>query len=169
MMPQDSLRKGLIAATVAFANQMLDWRETKDEPMRQVHTENFRRTVTDFADNGCETSLAWHTLGFWTDVGKERIGCFARALEATEMEIFREPPAHAALQIYYSDTKASCYYEIARVHRTEGSSAVALDFLSRALLSARDADLCARSSGLRHKSWSSTILRLRAAVEKKLK
>src|SRR5260221_11031185 len=55
-----------------------------DVPVRQHITENYRLAVEKAAAQGIEVALCWHSLGVWTEEGKERIGYFSRALACME-------------------------------------------------------------------------------------
>ena len=112
-----------------------------DDKLRRKLTEDFRLAVERAAQHGVELSMAWCNLATWTELGKARIGYFARALECVESgrdmlpgtaEV--QPPGHD------SEMRADCLYEIARVHAHEGDAAVARDFLKRALPLAQEAE-----------------------------
>jgi hypothetical protein len=61
--------------------------------------------------------------------------------------------------------RASCYYEIARVHAAEGSAEVALRFLERALPYALKAERLKAEGNLNVHSVAKKILQLRASLE----
>jgi hypothetical protein len=120
-----------------------------DVPMRRHVTENYRQAVEEAAAKGIEVSLCWHTLGVWTEEGKERIGYFSRALDCVEScrDIHLRPPGPNA---DWNDVhmRAECLYEIGRVHAHEGDPAVARDFLSRALPLAQQAETMRGPAGV---------------------
>lgn len=111
-----------------------------DEVMRRVETERYRQAVAKAARHGIEVSLTWHTLGVWTEEGKERIGCFSRALACVRAEAAAEPQTQPQKAWTYVHTEADCLYEIARVHAHEGAPAAARRFLEEALPIAQRAD-----------------------------
>ena len=122
-----------------FVKKTGDYMTTRDEVMRQVATEKYRQEVERAAQAGCESSLTWHTLGVWTEEGKGRIGCFARALELLQQEKLRKPPETPMEKWSHQHTTADCLYEIGRIHAAEGSREVAKEFFARALAPARTA------------------------------
>ena len=123
-----------------FVRKLGEYTLTKDDVMRQVATEKFRQEVERAARAGSENSLAWHTLGVWTEDGKGRIGCFSRALAVMANEPMFHPPQSLKDQWVHEHSQADCLYEIGRVHAAEGSREVAQDFLVRALQHARLAE-----------------------------
>lgn len=127
-------------AMVAFVQHTKDWFETRDVAMLNVHVDQFRQAVMQAANRGYENALAWHTLGMWMEMGKERIGCFARAIEINRNETLANRPADPMQHWSCAFRQADSYYEIARVHAAEGLADVALDFLERALVLSREAD-----------------------------
>ncbi len=122
-----------------------------DDVMRRHVVENFRVEVERAARKGIEVALAWHSLGTWTEEGKERIGCFSRALDCVESG----RDAHLrgdSPQVRWSDTnmRAECLYEIGRVHAQEGDPEVARGFLLRALPLAQEAGQLRGPAGVTH-------------------
>ena len=114
--------------------------EDMDDVMRRVETERYRQAVAKAARLGIEVSLTWHTLGVWTELGKERIGCFSRALACVRAEAAAQPPTQPQQAWTYAHTEADCLYEIARVHAHEGAPAAARRFLEEARPIAQRAD-----------------------------
>lgn len=136
-----ALRRELGEAMLAFVMWLGEHRmEDMDDVMRRVETEKYRRVVEKAARQGIEVSLTWHTLGVWTEIGKERIGCFSRALSCVRAEAAAEPPKDARQSWTYAHTEADCLYEIARVHAHEGAPDAARRFLEEALPIAQRAD-----------------------------
>ena len=117
-------------------NRMDGW----DEVIRRVETEKYRQAVAKAARDGIEVSLTWHTLGVWTELGKERIGCFSRALACVRAEAASQPATQPLQAWTYAHTEADCLYEIARVHAHEGAPDAARRFLEEALPIAQRAD-----------------------------
>ncbi len=114
--------------------------DQEDAVMRQVVTEEYRQAVEQAARQNIEVSLAWNTLAFWTEDGKERIGYFARALECRRAESTANPP-QTAVAIWASiHMQADCLFEIGRVHFHEGAPETARRFLCEALPLAQQAD-----------------------------
>jgi hypothetical protein len=147
-------------AMVAFVEHTQDWFETRDTVMLDVHVEEYRQAVIDAADRGFENALAWHTLGMWTDIGKQRIGCFARAIEVSKKEMATNRQPGPMRHWDSTFRQADSYYEIARVHAIEGLADVALKFLDRALASSREADYWAGRGKLRVFTVTKKILKL---------
>lgn len=165
-MPDDTpINKQLGEAMIAFAHQMLDFMQSKDDVMRQVHTEHYRQVVVRIAAAGFENSLAWHTLGVWTESGKERIGCFSRALDALTREETENPAQNPQARWCYSHSRGHSLYEIARVHVAEGSSDVARDFLSRALPHVRKAERWAAQAAVQPDGLADRILALQREIQ----
>ena len=78
------IRRELGEAMMKFVQKVMGTQLGNDEEdavMRQVATEEYRQAVEKAARQKVEISLPWHTLGVWTEKGRERIGYFARALE----------------------------------------------------------------------------------------
>ncbi|MGZ4962484.1 MAG: hypothetical protein ACXWDN_00660 [Limisphaerales bacterium] len=165
---EEPVNRQLGLAMIAFVQQMTACHETKDEVMRRHHTENYRQAVKEAAENGFEVSLCWHTLGVWMEMGKERIGCFARALELLEQESEREPANNPLAHWSRDNMRASCYYEIGRVHAAEGAAEVALDFLKRALPYSQKADEWQTKGKLAVHSETAKILTLQIELQEKL-
>lgn len=117
-------------------NRMDGW----DEVMRRVETERYRQAVAKAARHGIENSLAWHTLGVWTEEGKERIGCFSRALACVRAEAATQPASNPHTAWTHAHMETDSLYEIARVHAHEGAPDAARRFLEEALPIARRAD-----------------------------
>ncbi len=168
MADEEPVNRRLGLAMVAFVQQMTACHETKDEVMRRHHTENYRQAVKEAAENGFEASLCWHTLGVWMEMGKERIGCFARALELLEQESERDPAKDFLVLWTRDNMRASCYYEIGRVHAAEGSPEVALDFLKRALPYSQKADEWQAKGDLVVHSETTKIQALKIELQEKL-
>jgi hypothetical protein len=144
------IRRELGLAMITFVKKLGETRlgnNEEDSVMRQVATEEYRRAVEKAASKGIEVSICWHTLGTWTEEGKERIGCFARALEALHAEIAAAPPATGAGRWTEVHTEANCLYEIGRIHAHEGSPEVARSFLAKALPLAQKADALRPATG----------------------
>src|SRR5712675_55072 len=55
-----------------------------DDKLRRKLTEDYRVAVERAAQQGVELSMPWYNLATWTELGKARIGYFARALECLE-------------------------------------------------------------------------------------
>ena len=127
---QEAARKKLGEALVAFIKGLATSAgSTGDDVMRRVHTENFRIAVDRAAAQGVEASFAWTTLGAWMEEGKERIGCFSRALEVMK----KEPKPQTAHALWSrAHMLVECHYEIGRVHAHEGDPEVAREFLEKA-------------------------------------
>src|SRR5262249_10579377 len=90
---EQSVRRELGQAKLEFVKTVTEVQlVTRDDVLRQVATEKFRRVLMDAAARGFEHSLCWHTLGVWTEEGKERIGCFSRALDCVRREKTTPPP-----------------------------------------------------------------------------
>ncbi|MEO6785603.1 MAG: hypothetical protein ABI318_05670 [Chthoniobacteraceae bacterium] len=120
------------------------------EELRRM-TQNYRIELERIARKGVEGTLPWHTLAVWTELGKERIGYFARALECVE-EGRDDLPGVTEPQPNWSDThmRADCLFEIGRVHAYEGDAAVARDFLMRALPLAQEAERLRGAAKITH-------------------
>ena len=168
MADEDPVNRKLGLAMVEFVQQMSACHDTEDVVMRRVHTEKFRQAILDAVADGFENSLAWHTLGVWMEMGKERIGCFARALQLVEREDAMTPAKDFNTHWVRDDMRASCYYEIGRVHAAEGSADVALDFLSRALPWSRKADEWKAKGKLPVHSCTDKIVALQSELQKKI-
>lgn len=111
-----------------------------DSVMRQIATEKYREAVEKAAAKGIEVSMCWHTLGVWTEEGKERIGYFSRALDCIRGESAATPPKTDVEKWSAVHTEADCLFEIGRIHAHEGLPEVARQFLSEALPLAQKAD-----------------------------
>jgi len=120
----------------------------KDDVLRRVATEKFRRAVEKAADHKIEASLSWHTLAFWTEEGKERIGYFARALECRRAETAASPPKTPTEIWMDAHTQADCLFEIGRVHFYEGAFDAARRFLTKALPLAQAAEALEAAAGV---------------------
>ncbi len=141
--PELSVRRDLGEALMNFVQKLGATRlgqDDEDSVMRQVATEEFRQAVEKAARQNIEVSLVWHTLGIWTEEGKERIGCFARALQCRRAETAATPPHTPAEHWAAVHMEADCLFEIGRVHFHEGAPEVARAFLTEALPLARQAD-----------------------------
>lgn len=137
------IRRELGQALVAFMKDLIATRlgnDEEDSVMRQVATEKFREAVHKAAAQNVEVSLAWHTLGIWTEEGKERIGCFSRALECCQAEAKAKRPETYREIWTWIHMRADCLYEIGRVHFHEDAPDAARKFLTEALPLARKAD-----------------------------
>lgn len=147
---EQAVRRKLGQAMLKFVEQIMMHRATEDgDAMRRHYTENYRLAVMEAVEKGIESSLAWHTLGVWTEEGKERIGCFARSLEAQKVEIVAgllATDARGKWCVVHS--RADCLYEIGRVHAAEGDAEVAKGFLSEALPLAQEADRLRSAAGI---------------------
>lgn len=135
------VRRELGAAMMEFVrflteNQM----GPKDEVMRQVATEKYRQAVMHAAAQGIEVGLPWHTLGTWSEEGKDRIGAFSRALECVRREKTLPPPLGVTDPWTVTHMEAECLYEIGRVHFHEGAPDAAREFLQQALPLAQQAE-----------------------------
>ena len=141
------IRKRLGEALIRFAFKVCE--PATDDVLRRHLTENFRLEVERAAKKGIEVPLAWHSLGTWTEDGRERIGYFSRALECIESgrEAHLEPrtPLTEWSRVH---SRADCLYEIGRVHAHEGDAAVARDFLMRALPLAQEAERLREPAGV---------------------
>jgi hypothetical protein len=138
---KEALRQEVGAAMLEFVQTVMDNQSgPKDDVLRQVATDNYRRKVLEVAAKGFEHSLIWHTLGMWTEEGDDRIGCFSRALDCVRLEKAALSAIHPAAGWVFVHTEAECLYEIARVHVREGTPEVAREFLEEALPLAREAD-----------------------------
>lgn len=154
------INRELGLATVAFVQHTNAWFETRDDVMLNVHVEEYRQAVMMAADRGFESSLAWHTLGMWTETGKQRIGCFARAIETNRKEAAKTRSTGPMQHWTRAFRQADSYFEIARVHGVEGLAEVALEFLGRALVLSREADDWADKGNLHVFSVTKKILKL---------
>ncbi len=143
-------RRALGDAMITFVSEIMEHVTMGDNVMRQVVTEKYRRSVEDAALCGIEVSLCWHSLAVWTEIGKERIGYFARALDCLSAESQQEPPLTAHQKWATDHMSADCLYEIARVHAAEGSAEVAQQFLEEALPLARRAETMRLPAGITH-------------------
>ena len=152
---------------VAFVGHTKDWYHTRDRVMLDVHVEQYRQAVMEAAGRGFENALAWHTLGMWTEIGKERIGCFARAIEINRDEMAMSQPTTSLQQWACAFRQADSYYEIARVHENEGSGEVALNFLSRALVLSQEADDWANKGKLHVFSVTKKIRKLDKQIRRR--
>ncbi|MDB6152279.1 MAG: hypothetical protein JWL90_732 [Chthoniobacteraceae bacterium] len=143
-------RRALGDAMITFVGEIMEHVTIRDDVMRQVVTEKYRRSVEEAARHGIEVSLCWHSLAVWTEIGKERIGYFARALDCLNAESGIEPPLSAHQNWATNHMQADCLYEIARVHAVEGSPEVARRFLEEALPLARHAETMRIPAGITH-------------------
>jgi hypothetical protein len=152
--PELAIRKKLGEALMTFVGQMTKMatddvasREPHappvnfDEAMRRHITEIYRQAVEEAAAEGIQVDVAWHTLAFWTEEGKERIGYFSRALECVESGRNRHlQPRTVTTEWTDVHMRADCLFEIGRVHAHEGDPAIAREFLLRALPLAQEAE-----------------------------
>ncbi len=115
--------------------------------MRQVATEEYRQAVLKDERAGIDVAFAWHTLAVWTEVGKERIGYFARALECGRAETAARPPQTPQARWGAVHREADCLFEIGRVHFHEKAPTAARWFLTEALPLARQADALLGEAG----------------------
>jgi hypothetical protein len=137
------IRRTLGTAMITFVQKITTtWlgNDEEDAVMRQVATEEYRQVVEDAARHDVEAALAWHTLAIWTELGKERIGYFSRALECCLAESRATPRTTARDRWADYHTRAECLFEIGRVHFHEGAPDAAREFLTRALPLAQQAD-----------------------------
>lgn len=149
---QRAVLKELGAAMLTFVQKVsATWYgEDEDSVMRQVATEEYRQAVEKAASQGAGTAFCWHTLGVWTEEGKERIGCFSRALDCLKAERAASPPMNPREQWADVHTEADCLFEIGRVHFHEGPPQTARQFLSQALPLAQRADALRADAGIDH-------------------
>jgi hypothetical protein len=142
-------RRKLGLAMTGFVEKLMATRlgnDEEDSVMRQVATEEFRQAVEEAARQNIEVALPWHTLAIWTEVGKERIGYFSRALGCHEAESKARPPKTAKQRWCDVHMRAECLFEIGRVHFHEGAPDAARRFLTEALpLAQQAADLQAEA------------------------
>ncbi len=122
--------------------------DEEDSVMRQVATEEYRQAVLKAARQNIEVSLCWHTLAVWTEEGKERIGCFSRALDCCRAEAQAKRPETFKEIWSWTHTQADCLFEIGRVHFHEGVPEAARTFLNEALVWARKADALQAKAGV---------------------
>jgi len=148
---EQKLRRELGLALLEFGESL---RETagphgmKDDVLRRVATEKFRRAVEKAASHKIEASLAWHTLAVWTESGKERIGYFSRALECRRAETAASPPKTPTEIWMDVNTQADCLFQIGRVHFYEGAPDASRRFLTKALPLAQAADALQAAAGV---------------------
>ena len=129
-----SVRRELGTAMMQFAHYLIENRMgPEDDVMRQVATEKYRQAVLHAAEQGVEVSLPWHTLGVWTEEGKDRIGAFSRALACIRREKTLPPPRGIHDPWTIAHMEADCLYEIGRIHFHEGAPDAARRFLEEAL------------------------------------
>jgi hypothetical protein len=122
--------------------------DEEDPVLRRAATEEFRQVVEKAARHNVEVSLAWHTLGVWTEEGKERIGYFARALDCCRAEARAKRPETFQEIWSFVHTQADCLFEIGRVHFHEGAPEAARTFLDEAIPLARKADALQAKAGV---------------------
>jgi hypothetical protein len=135
------IRHELGAAMMEFVHALTENQlGYRDDVLRQVATEKYRRAVMQAAAQGVEVSLPWHTLGVWLEEGKDRIGAFSRALECLRAEKTSPLPGQIIDPWVSTHMEAECFYEIGRVHAHEGALEAAQRFLEQALPLAQKAD-----------------------------
>ncbi len=143
-------RKALGQAMMLFVQKMME-HGIEDASLRRHHQEMFRQAVEKAAAAGIEVALAWHSLGVWTEDGRERIGYFSRALDCVESgrdNHFRT----GGPRDEWSDVhmRADCLFEIGRIHFHEGDASVAQEFLLRALPLAQEAEILRGPAKVEH-------------------
>jgi hypothetical protein len=128
------VRRELGAAMMKFVKALTENQMGPgDDVMRQVATEEYRQAVMHAADLGVEVALTWHTLGIWSEEGKDRIGAFSRALECLRQEKESPVPGQVPDPWATLHLEAESLYEIGRVHFHEGAPDAAREFLAKAL------------------------------------
>jgi hypothetical protein len=145
------IRQELNAAMITFVQKVIATRlgnDEEDSVMRQVATEEYRQAVLEAARQNIELSLAWHALAVWTEEGKERIGYFARAIECCHAEAKAKKPETPQEKWAFVHTQADSLFEIGRVHFYEDAPAAAQEFLTKALLLAKEADALREKAGM---------------------
>ena len=146
-----SVRQELNAAMLTFVKKTMEYMMTPgdgDEVMRQVATEEYRQAVLKAASQNIESSLTWHTLAVWAEEGKERIGYFSRAMECCHAEAKVKRPETFQEKWAFVHTQADCLFEIGRVHFYEDAPAAAQEFLTKALVLAKEADALREKAGV---------------------
>jgi len=144
-------RRELGAAMLTFVQKTMSFMMIPgegDEVMRQVATDEYRQAVLKAASQNIESSLTWHTLAVWTEEGKERIGYFARALDFCHAEAKAKKPETFQEKWRFVHMQADCLFEIGRVHFHEGAPAAAQEFLTKALVLAKEADALREKAGM---------------------
>jgi hypothetical protein len=145
------LRRELGLAMIAFVQKVIATRlgnEEEDSVMRQVATEEYRQAVLKAASQNIESSLTWHTLAVWAEEGKERIGYFSRAMECCHAEAKAKKPETFPEKWVFVHMEADCLFEIGRVHFYEDAPAAAQEFLTKALVLAKEADALREKAGM---------------------
>ena len=158
---KDLLRHELSRAMMEFVTQLnRHINKMDDEQSRRAATQRYRSVVHSIAARGVEVALSWHVLAVWTEIGKERIGYFARALECRRAEALDNPPTKP-LEIWSDlNMQGECLFEIGRVHAHEGAPEAARRFFEEALPLARRADEMQEEAGVRANSLEGRILSL---------
>jgi hypothetical protein len=158
------IRRELGEAMMTFIKKTLGFISCDDEEtdsvMRQVATEEYRQAVLKAASQGIEVSLCWHTLGVWTEEGRERIGYFARALECCRAEAKAQTPETFKQIWSFVHTQADCLFEIGRVHFYEDAPEAAQRFLNEALPMARKAEALQAKAGVADDCLEGRIMEL---------
>lgn len=143
------LRRELGAAMMTFVQKTMAYMMPPgDEVMRQVATEEYRQAVLKAASQNIESSLTWHTLAVWAEEGKERIGYFSRAMECCHAEAKAKMPETFPEKWVFVHMEADCLFEIGRVHFYEDAPAAAQEFLTKALVLAKEADALREKAGM---------------------
>lgn len=145
------IRRELGQAMMTFMRKLCETRlgnDEEDSVMRQVATEEYRQAVEKAARQNVEVSLPWHTLAVWTEDGKERIGCFSRALECVRAESAARAAKTARERWSAVHMEADCLFEIGRVHFHEGAMEAARRFLTEALPLAQKTEKLRASAGV---------------------
>jgi hypothetical protein len=145
------IRRELGVAMITFVQKVIATRlgnDEEDSVMRQVATEEYRQAVLKAARQNIELSQAWHTLGVWAEEGKERIGYFSRAMECCHAEAKAKKPETFQEKWAFVHTQADSLFEIGRVHFHEGAPEAARQFLTRALVLAKEADALQAKAGV---------------------
>ena len=146
-----SVRQELNAAMLTFVKKTMEYMMTPgdgDEVMRQVATEEYRQAVLKAASQNIESSLTWHTLAVWAEEGKDRIGYFSRAMECCHAEAKVKRPETFQEKWAFVHTQADCLFEIGRVHFYEDAPDAARQFLTEALVLAKEADALREKAGM---------------------
>jgi hypothetical protein len=146
-------QRELMVALMTFMHELLNTRlgnDQEDTVMRRVAAEKLREAVHEAAQQGSEVSLAWHTLGTWTEMGKERIGAFSRALDCARADAAARQNPTAKEQWCDVHMEADCLFQIGRVHFHEGAPEAARTFLLQALALAKSADALRPAAKIEH-------------------
>lgn len=136
-----AIRHELGAALMEFMTFLIENQAgPKDDVLRQVATDKYRRVVMSAAARGVEMGVTWNLLATWTEESKERIGNFSRALACLRAESVSPLPGQIQDPWCNAYFEALCLYEIGRIHAHESSTEAARRFLEEALPLAQQAE-----------------------------